>query len=90
MDDLISREAATEGFESVTWHDTRDADIAHDVIGKLSSAQPEIIRCKDCRHWREGTSYSYCFKLYAMGVLNAYDHMVAEDDFCSKAERREE
>ena len=40
MSDLISREAATEGFESVTWHDPRDADIAHEVIGELPSVHP--------------------------------------------------
>ena len=39
----------------------------------------EIIRCKDCKHWREGTAFSYCDKLYGMGV---------EDDYCSMAERR--
>lgn len=40
MSDLISREAATEGFESVTWHDPRDTDIAHEVIGELPSVHP--------------------------------------------------
>lgn len=50
----------------------------------------EIIRCKDCKHWREGTSFSYCDKLYGMGVLNALDYMTAEDDYCSMEERREE
>ena len=41
----------------------------------------EIIRCKDCKHWREGTAFSYCDKLYGMGVL--------DEDYCSFAERRE-
>jgi len=50
----------------------------------------EIIRCKDCKHWREGTSFSYCDKLHGMGVLDALDYMTAEDDYCSMAERREE
>ena len=48
----------------------------------------ELIRCKDCKHWREGTAFSYCDKLYGMGVLDALDYMVAEDDYCSMAERR--
>ena len=55
---------------------------------QLPPAQPEIIRCKDCKHWREGTAFSYCDKLYGMGVLDALDYMVAEDDYCSMAERR--
>ena len=57
-------------------------------IEKLPSAQPEIVRCKDCKHWREGTVYSYCDRLYGMGVLDTYDYMVAEDDYCRMAERR--
>ena len=50
----------------------------------------EIVRCKDCKHWKEGTVYSYCDKLYGigMGVLDVYDYMTAEDDYCSRAERR--
>ena len=51
--------------------------------------QPEIIRCKDCKHWREGTAFSYCDKLHGMGVLDALDYMTAEDDYCSMAERKE-
>ena len=47
----------------------------------------EIIRCKDCKHWREGTAFSYCDKLHGMGVLDALDYMTAEDDYCSMAER---
>lgn len=47
-----------------------------------------VVRCKDCKHWREGTSFSYCDKLYGMGVLDALDYMTAEDDYCSMAERR--
>lgn len=51
--------------------------------------QPEIIRCKDCKHWREGTTYTYCDKLFGMGVLDIYDYMTADDDYCSMAERKE-
>lgn len=85
MDDLISRAEAIR-IASGYCH---PANIA-DELRKLPSAQSEIIRCKDCKHWREGTSFSYCDKLYGMGVLDALDYMVAEDDYCSMAERREE
>ena len=51
-------------------------------------AQAEIARCRDCKYWREGTVYSYCDKLFGMGVLDAYDYMTDEDDYCSMAERR--
>lgn len=64
-------------------------DMVH-AVKHMPAVEPEIIRCKDCKHWREGTVYSYCDILYGMGVLNTYDYMTAEDDFCSQAERREE
>ena len=51
-------------------------------------AQAEIVRCRDCKYWREGTVYLYCDKLFGMGILDAYDYMTDEDDFCSMAERR--
>lgn len=54
----------------------------------LLSAQPEIIYCRDCKHWREGTAFSYCVKLYSMGVRTLYDYMKTEDEYCSMAERR--
>lgn len=51
---------------------------------------PEIIYCRDCKHWCEGRSYSYCQKLFNLGVLDVFAYMMTEDDFCSRAERREE
>ena len=49
---------------------------------KLKSAQPEIIRCKDCK-WSEPVSgYLLC------GAWEA--KAVDKDDFCSDAERRED
>lgn len=47
----------------------------------------ELIRCKNCIHWREGDVYSYCDKLCRVGDLDIYAYMTSEDDFCSKAER---
>lgn len=59
-------------------------------IGRQGSCPlGEIIRCKDCKHWREGTTYTYCDKLFRMGVLDIYDYMTTDDDFCSYAERKE-
>ena len=57
---------------------------------QLPSAQPEIIRCKDCKHvrkWRSEESAKKFGQVYecARGVLSC----PKSDDFCSKAERRE-
>ena len=48
-----------------------------DVINEVPSAQPEIIRCKDC--WHYPSEYADCPMIgWARN----------ENDFCSKAERR--
>lgn len=57
-------------------------------LGTRQEVIGELIRCKECKHWCEGDAYSYCQKLFNCGVLDVYDYMRAEDDFCSWAERR--
>ena len=47
-------------------------------IEDLPSAQPEIIRCKDCK-WKQGAE-----------CVRFADVRPFADDFCSRAERREE
>ena len=63
----------------------RIMQILGERIKPLPSVQSDIIHCKDCKHWREGTAFSYCDKLHGMGVLDALDYMTAEDDYCSMA-----
>jgi hypothetical protein len=57
-------------------------------IEKLQSAQPTIIRCKDCKYWKEKPLYTYCEKMYRMGILDVLDYATEENDFCSMAEKR--
>lgn len=81
MNDLISRQAAIEAFRDTV--DLMPECYARDIIADLPSAQPEIVRCKDCKH---RTSYwGNCRLLeekYHQSVL------VGGDSFCSMAERR--
>lgn len=44
-DDSVSRQAAIE-----TVRKAKSIGQAHRMLIQLPSAQPEIIRCKDCRH----------------------------------------
>ena len=53
-----------------------DPEDAVSAIENLPSAQPEIIRCKDCK-WKQG---SECVRFA--------DVRPFPDDFCSRAERR--
>ncbi len=80
MSDLISRQALYEILDEydegkIYWGE------AEDRIGNLPSAQPEIIRCKDCSH------YSVCADDYMCG-LNVLAY-VRKDDFCSRGERKD-
>lgn len=92
MEELISKQNAIDVLtmlsEKMTDSGQKVMMQAVGVIQSLLFVQSEIIRCKDCKHWREGDPYSYCQKLFNMGVLGVYDHMTAEDDYCSRAERR--
>ena len=78
--DLIQRKAAIEAMGKAKW--------AKERLEDLPSAQPDIIRCKDCKHWREH-KYAKETKRYIpfCGFSAIYTQA---DDYCSKAERRTE
>ena len=54
----------------------RLADDSGSYDALLPSAQPEIIRCKDCKHWD------------GVDTCDVIDAPVLDNDFCSMAERR--
>ena len=92
MSDTISRRQAIEALQQMQKEISGDftdldamvmAGTAYigDCIGELQdlpSVQPEIIRCKDCKHW-DGAD-----------TCDVIDAPVWDDDFCSMAERRED
>ena len=49
-----------------------------EVINSQPTIQPEIVMCKDCKHFE--SEYGYC---------DYYQWNMTGGDFCSKAERRE-
>lgn len=87
MDDLISRQSAlneiNHGVPVKGWEDSERVwelvNIFVNRIKQLPSAQPKIIRCKDCNHFYKDNLNQWCF-------LGKYG--VKEDDFCSRAERK--
>ena len=94
MNDLISRQAAIELANSLKDDlpdDERIADtvMAHNEgileyqtkLSLLPSAQPGIIRCKDCKYY---TSVTAQCEIRGKGLYL----IRGLDDFCSKAERR--
>ena len=57
MADLISRQAAIDAVKKLTkwyyetYHETRPTSVAViEELMDLPSAQPEIIRCRECKH----------------------------------------
>lgn len=78
MTDCISRQAAIDLWEK--YHPTIAVDaMQYDAeLRQLPSAQPEIIRCRECK-FASGDS-RICMK---------FDHSpIGELDFCAWAERR--
>ena len=107
MDDLISRQQAIDAFDGVkvdeencTEYDIGYNDGIDFAISKLSvlpPAQPEIIRCKDCKHW---IPYDWMFsEVWRSKNIADYpedemgcdccDVAMKANDFCSRGERRE-
>ena len=79
MNDLISRQAAIEAVaEAMRGLPVVCIDIAEEAIKQLPPAQPEIIRCRECK-FASGDS-RICMK---------FGHSpIGELDFCAWAERR--
>ena len=84
--DLISRAEAIDALKD--WYDGMFISSfrgIEKVIDALPSAQPEIIRCKDCKNWDTtwtndfSPNYHYCPMV---------DGVRKEDWFCADAERR--
>lgn len=95
MEQLILRQAAIDALrtcydtETITM-DNGDEYINYgDAVGgieQLPPIQPEIVRCKDCKHhWTHRCMDSMPIERCDLGQT-FYD---AEVDFCSLAERRE-
>ena len=80
MSDLISRQDVINAFRKAT-ADGDKVDFCVSVINDLPSAEPEIIRCKDCMYYHP----SFCKIWSKFGTVR-----VKENGFCYKAERREE
>ena len=104
MSDLIDRQAAiaTAIKAAVDWHKLANPQysIAYcigEAMRQLPPAQPNIIRCKDCKHW---IPYDWMFsEVWQSRNINDYpedeigcnycDMAMKANDFCSRGERRE-
>ena len=81
--DAIIKESNTDG--AYGYMDTKSIV---DLLNDQPSAQPEIVRCKDCKYWRKHKYVKETKKYIPFCGFNAI--YTKSDDFCSRAERREE
>ena len=109
MDELISKRAVIEAIEKAranVGHNLERSigksiiEILDDVgrdVDRLPPAEPQIIRCKDCKHW---IPYDWMFSEvwrsknmadYPEDEIgcNLCDMAMKANDFCSRAERKE-
>ena len=93
MSDLISRQAAIDAVERAKTARSADGEIfcakinAQMNIQHLPSAQPEIVRCKDCKHWKGND------EPIPWDDGNIFIEVPCETkptDFCSMGERKED
>ena len=101
-DELISKKAAIDAHCELCEDKGFCGDICPDVevFRLIPSAQPKIIHCKDCKHWRQNTNYQgvplsfgFCESddmwLSLYGETYDVSHIDTDDDFyCGYAERR--
>lgn len=88
--DTIYRQQAIDEITEYGFGDTIYMSVAElkRRIEQLPSAQPKIIRCKDCKFY--GRADKRRFYRGSDCLNNRIDTIVPDRDFCSKAERREE
>lgn len=94
MSDLISRQAASEVIDAVFPVDPTKSEFARGIacgaalaktyIEQLPSAQPEIVRCVDCKF------YSRCTDHQGICTNRYMDGFIVPDWYCADGERREE
>lgn len=82
--DLISREDAINAFDDGWCYYKKGIRYR---LEKVPSAEPTVIRCKDCRWYKVGENEVDSWKLCGHPCREYED--VTDDDFCSWAERRE-
>ena len=89
--DCISRQAA---IDAVIKRDANCGIDSAEVLKSLPSAQPEIIRCKDCKWWdkSEEGQFGYCMAMkhgyYSTNWEISIHRRYKGDFYCADGERR--
>lgn len=81
MGELISKRSTTERLIIAK-------TLLESVLQDMPTAEPEIIRCKDCKHWTTNIGDSELRDNYCNEAMHGFYYRCSGDDFCSRAERR--
>lgn len=84
MDDLISRKDLIEAFKEEFYYMYSD-DFNYMIkwFKDLPSAQPEIIKCKECKYW----DIDWIPAIGEGHYCPMMDHVMVEDEWCCYGER---
>lgn len=90
MSRIVDLDVAIKAIEDMPncpngFSDTYDKACIIGVLEELATAQPDIIRCKDCKHHSFDAGYGYDWCNRTSGIFRVKPY-----DFCSRAERRED
>ena len=90
--DTISRQAAIDALAELQGRASTKAELkgiskAWKRIKKLPSAQPDIIRCNDCKYWDTTWQNDYAPNYHYCPMI---DGTRRNDFYCAYAERKEE
>jgi len=91
MDDLIRRADAIDAIKTKAYRHTY-LDQILDIIKDLPSAQPEIIRCTECKHYREYDSEYVANAVVVQCMADRYpiSETIPDGWFCAGAERKDD
>lgn len=67
------------------WEEAEEYQRIIDRFMAFASAEPEIIHCKDCKHWMR--AYLDISGKFGCNIMRDY---TAPNDYCFKAERKED
>ena len=101
MADLIERKAAIKAIEDLQdcyngFSDTYDKACIIGVLEEVPSAQPEIVRCGECKWWekQEDSPLGYCNAVKHCHYSRHWEIQIYRryepDFFCADGERRSE
>ena len=83
--DLISRSDAIDAVDKLSDEPIGYLEAAIDALVDLPSAQPEIIRCNDCKHWDTSWENNFAPNYHYCPLI---DGTRRGDFYCADAERR--